>query len=257
MNPINISIHMKILFLFFLFLPALFLTGCCSLHKPASHVVTQASTYDALYRGLYDGEVQLRKMTPLGNQGLGTVDHFDGEVFLLNGKFHVIRGDGHVETITDLNITSPFLEVESFRGDLTRPLPAGTTYAQLQQSPLDVLPSQNIIYAVRLEGVFQHVKTRSIPRQNKPYVPLATLAKTQPTFEFTNVTGTMVGFRPPSAKGVALAGWHLHFLTADQQGGGHVLEFTTRDAVLKMDECHEFHWLIPDSDDFRRADFTK
>lgn len=249
---------MKILFLFFLFLPALFLTGSCSPHKPASHVVTQASTYDALYRGLYDGEVQLRKMAPLGNQGLGTVDHFDGEVFLLNGKFHVIRGDGHVETITDLNITSPFLEVESFRGDLTRPLPAGTTYAQLQQSPLDVLPSQNIIYAVRLEGVFQHVKTRSIPRQNKPYVPLSELSKTQPTFEFTNVTGTMVGFwSPPSAKGVALAGWHLHFLTADQQGGGHVLEFTTRDAVLKMDECQEFHWLIPDSDDFRRADFSK
>lgn len=258
MNPINISIHMKIVFLFFLFLPAIFLTGCCSPHKSANHVVTQASTYDSLYHGLYDGEVPLREMAPLGNQGLGTVDHFDGEVFLLAGKFHVIRGDGHVETITDLNITSPFMEVESFRGDLTRPLPAGTTYAQLQQSPLDVLPSQNIIYAVRLEGVFQRVKTRSIPRQSKPYVPLSELSKTQPTFEFTNVTGTMVGFwSPPSAKGVALAGWHLHFLTADQQGGGHVLEFTTRDAVLKMDECHEFHWLIPDSDSFRRADFTK
>ena len=175
---------------------AILLAGCGTLRESNSqdHIVTQASTYDALYHGLYDGEVPLRQIAPLGNQGLGTVDHFDGEVFLLDGKFHVIRGDGHVETITDLSITSPFLEVEAFRGDLTRPLPAGTTYAQLQKSPLDVLPSQNIIYAVRLEGVFQRVKTRSIPRQSKPYVPLSVLSKTQPTFEFTNVTGTMVGF---------------------------------------------------------------
>ena len=239
---------------------AILLAGCGTLRESNSknHVVTQASTYDALYHGLYDGEVPLRQMATLGNQGLGTVDHFDGEVVLLDGKFRVIRGDGHVDSITDLNITSPFLEVESFRGDISRQLPAGTTYAQLQKSPLDVLPTQNIIYAVRIEGVFQHVKTRSIPRQSKPYVPLSELAKTQPTFEFTNVTGTMVGFwSPPSAKGVALAGWHLHFLTTDQRGGGHVLEFTTQDAVLKMDECHELHWLIPDSDDFRRTDFTK
>ena len=249
---------MKLSLFLALFLPALVLAGCCTPHTSNNHVVSQASTYDALYHGLYDGEVPLREMAPLGNLGLGTVDHFDGEVFLLDGKFHVIRGDGHADSITDLNITSPFLEVESFHGDLSRKLPAGTTYAQLQQSPLDVLPTQNIIYAVRLEGVFQHVKTRSIPRQSKPYVPLSELSKTQPTFEFTNMTGTMVGFwSPPSANGVALAGWHLHFLTADQQGGGHVLEFTTRDAVIKMDECHEFHWLIPNSDDFRRADFTK
>ena len=251
---------MKLSLLLTSFLPALLLVGGCASRQTGarSHVVSQASTYDALYHGLYDGAVRLRQMAPLGNFGLGTVDHFDGEVVLLDGKFHVIRGDGHVDFITDLNTTSPFLEVESFHGDLSRKLPAGTTYAQLQQSPLDVLPTRNIIYAVRLEGVFQRVKTRSIPRQSKPYVPLAELTKTQPTFEFTNVTGTMVGFwSPPSSKGVALAGWHLHFLTADQQGGGHVLEFTTRDALLKMDECHEFHWLIPDSDDFRRADFAK
>jgi acetolactate decarboxylase len=232
--------------------------GCASRQTDArTHVVSQASTYDALYHGLYDGEVPLRQMAPLGNLGLGTVDHFDGEVVLLDGKFHAIRGDGHVDPISDLNITSPFLEVETFHGDLSRKLPAGTTYAYMQQSPLELLPTQNTIYAVKLEGVFRHVKTRSIPRQTKPYVPLATLAKTQPTFEFTNVTGTMVGFwSPPSSKGLALAGWHLHFLTADQQGGGHVLEFTAQDVVLKMDECHEFHWIIPDSDDFRRTDFA-
>src|ERR1017187_434511 len=95
---------------------AVLLAGCGTLPESNSknHVVTQASTYDALYHGLYDGEAPLRQLAPLGNLGLGTVDHFDGEVVLLDGKFHVIRSDGHVDSITDLNTTSPFLEVESF-----------------------------------------------------------------------------------------------------------------------------------------------
>jgi acetolactate decarboxylase len=234
--------------------------GCSTVQKSGSHehVVTQASAYDALNHSLFDGVAPLSRMAPLGDLGLGAVDGFDGEVVLLDGKFYVVRGDGHVDRIKDLSVTTPFLEVEFFHGDLRKELPGGTSYAHLQQSPLEVLPSQNIVYAVRLEGVFQRVKTRSMPRQSKPYVPLTTLVKTQPTFEFTNVVGTMVGFwSPPSAKGVALAGWHLHFLTSDLKGGGHVLEFVTEKAVLRMDECHEFHWLIPDSEEFRHTDFTK
>ena len=189
---------------------------------------------------------------------LGTLDGFDGEVVLLDGKFQVVSGDGHVKLIKDLTVTAPFFELTHFDDDNPKELPAGTSYAELQQSPLNYLPTQNTIFAIKLEGVFQHVKTRSMPKQANPYVPLGELAKTQPTFEFTSVRGTMVGFwSPPSMKGVALAGWHLHFITADQQGGGHVLEFTTQDVVMKMDECHEFHWLIPNSKAFRETDFQK
>ena len=159
-------------------------TGCSTVQKsnPHQHIVTQASTYDALYHGLYDGVVPLSQLAPHGNLGLGTLDGFNGEVVLLDDKFYVVPADGHVKPITDLSVTTPFLELESFHGDLRRELPAGTTYSQLQQSPLEALPTQNVIYAVRLEGVFQRVKTRSMPKQNKPYVPLTVLAKTQPTF---------------------------------------------------------------------------
>jgi len=73
---------------------------------------------------------------------------------------------------------------------------------------------------------------------------------------WTAASRVIPGITPPFMKGVALAGWHLHFLTADRQGGGHVLEFTTQDAIMKADECREFHWLIPNSDDFRHTDFT-
>ncbi|MFC2032792.1 acetolactate decarboxylase, partial [Chloroflexota bacterium] len=32
--------------------------------------------------------------------------------------------------------------------------------------------SSNIFYAIKIEGMFSYVKTRSVPAQEKPYPPL-------------------------------------------------------------------------------------
>jgi alpha-acetolactate decarboxylase len=48
--------------------------------------------------------------------------------------------------------------------------------------------------SVKISGTFRHVKTRSMPQQLKPYKLMAELVRTQPTFDFENVRGTMVGF---------------------------------------------------------------
>ena len=98
---------------------AVLLAGCGTLRESNSknHVVTQASTYDALYHGLYDGEAPLRQLAPLGHLGLGTVDHFDGEVVLLEGKFHVIRtSDGEIRWMD----VSAHLKRESAGGKTVR-----------------------------------------------------------------------------------------------------------------------------------------
>jgi alpha-L-fucosidase len=86
---------------------------------------------------------------------------------------------------------------------------------------------------------------------------MSELVKTQPTFEFNDTEGTMVGFwSPPSMKGLALAGWHLHFLTNDGKAGGHVLEFTTDAATMQLDRSLEFSWLIPDTREYQQHQFT-
>src|SRR5260370_27416729 len=59
-----------------------------------------------------------------------------------------------------------------------------STYGQLKQKPEAFLQGVNLVYAIKIEGMFQHVKTRSMPRQSKPYKVMAELVKTQPTFEF-------------------------------------------------------------------------
>lgn len=236
------------------------LAGCATPRNAMSprDVVTQVSTYDALYHALYDGVMPLSEVKSCGDMGVGTLEGFNGELILLDGRFYDVAGNGRVEPITDLSATVPFIELTFFDDDMDKDLPAGTTYTDLRQAPLNYLPTRNIIYAVKIEGTFRHVKTRSMPKQTKPYPAMTELMKTQPTFEFNNVRGTILGFWSPSSmQGVSPAGWHLHFLTADHNGGGHVLEFSTRDAVLELDESREFRWLIPGSEEFRQADFGK
>jgi len=233
-------------------------SGCVTSRQGAGEhdAVTQVSTYDALALGLYDGGETVESLLPYGDFGLGTLHGWNGEVVVLDGKHYLIDGAGEVRQIKDFSATTPFLEVKWFKAEMSRPLLSTTTYEQLKQSPARLLPSVNVLYAVKIAGTFQHVKTRSMPTQSKPYKPMSELIKTQPTFEFENVEGTMVGFwSPPSMKGVALAGWHLHFITKDHRGGGHVLEFTSRDAVMQLDHSREFRWLIPDTKEYQETSF--
>jgi acetolactate decarboxylase len=237
-------------------LSLILLAGCATQSHVNSrrNVVTQISTYDALFAGLYDGVAPIKSVSSCGDFGLGTFDRWNGEVVLLDGKYHLVTGDGTVQPITDLNVTTPFLAVTWFHEDTHQPLADGTTFDLLKQKPEAFLPGVNLVYAVKIEGVFHHVKTRSMPAQSKPYKVMSELVKTQPTFEFQAVTGTMVGFwTPPSMKGIGLAGWHLHFLTKDGQGGGHVLEFTTKDAVLKLNEKLEVDWRLSNLPDYKNA----
>jgi len=236
----------------------LLLTAGCATptasHLPRTEVLTQISTYDALFAGLYDGTAPVASLDGCGDFGLGTLDRWNGEVVLLDGKYHLIAGDGSVQPVNDRSVTTPFLAVTWFHDDEQKPLTEGVTYDQLKALPAAYVPALNLVYAIKIEGTFHHVKTRSMPPQNKPYKVMAELVKTQPTFEFKEVAGTMVGFwTPPSMKGIGLAGWHLHFLTKDGQGGGHVLEFTAKDAVLKLNEKHEVDWRLSTLPDYRNA----
>jgi hypothetical protein len=101
----------------------------------------------------------------------------------------------------------------------------GMALKQLQTLVDGLMEGPNLFYAVRVDGRFASVTTRSVPRQQRPYPPLAEVAKTQPVFHLDNVSGTLAGFRfPDFARGLNVPGLHLHFLTEDHRAGGHVLD---------------------------------
>jgi alpha-acetolactate decarboxylase len=94
-------------------------------------------------------------------------------------------------------------------------------------------PVSHIVSKV-LEGQFDCVRTR-VMRRTEEGVPLVQAAAVQPEFEFHNVSGTLVGFWTPEyAKTFNVPGYHLHFLSADHQSGGHLLECTGSDLRLQI-----------------------
>ncbi len=127
----------------------------------------------------------------------------------------------------------------------------------MQQLLDGLIANRNLFYAIRLDGTFSYVKTRSVPRQVKPYPPLAEAVKNQSVFEMRQGRGTVAGFYcPPYVQGLNVPGYHLHFVTDDRRQGGHLLECGLQEGTVQMDSVREFHLTLPAGGDFARANLT-
>ena len=83
-------------------------------------------------------------------------------------------------------------------------------------------------------------------RQRKPYRPLVEVVQDQHVFDFTDVEGTLVGFRfPDYAQGVEVPGYHMHFISADRTRGGHVLDCRVRHGTALIDGSSGLHIEVP------------
>lgn len=218
------------------------LTACAT--RP-SNTLTQVATIDGLLAGVYDGEVSLGDLSKKGDFGLGTYQALDGEMVLLDGIFYQIRDDGSVHHPPSETLT-PFAAVVAFDPTFFAELPAGDFDALAAH--LDTLiPDQNQFVAIRIDGHFAAIRTRSVPAQTPPYPPLVEVVKTQPLFDFENVKGTLVGLRcPPFVTGLNVPGYHFHFLTENREAGGHVLTLSMTRGQLSADTVtKQFEVILP------------
>lgn len=222
--------------------------------SPKSNTLFQASTISALLEGVYNGETTYKALKHYGDFGLGTFDALDGEMIGLEGKFYQIKDDGVAYPVKD-SMKTPFATVTFFKPQQSVLLKEAMNYEQMQQYLDRILPTKNIPYAIKLKGLFQYLKVRSVPKQNPPYPRLSDVVKTQSIFELRNVRGTLVGFRMPHyMQGVNVAGYHLHFITQDRKAGGHLLDFQLQNVRAEIHYTPEFKMVLPNSNEFRRAD---
>lgn len=232
----------------------LLLTGCATAPK---NTLTQVSTIDALLAGAYDGQMTTDHLLRYGDFGLGTFDALEGEMIVLDGQVYQARVDGTVE-LMPTNTTTPFACVVTFVPDSTPCLKNALTKATFQTAADNMAPNQNLFLAVRFDGYFPLMKVRSVPKQEKPYPPLAEVTEHQTVFEYTGVHGTVLGFRCPAfVKGINVTGWHLHFISDDKTKAGHILDFTTVGGNLQFDVCNRFYMMLPDQDEFSVIDLTQ
>lgn len=220
-------------------------------------VLFQVSTIDALLDGVYDGAVGVDSLLEKGDTGLGTFHALDGEMAVIDGVAYQVRADGSVRPAVSGEST-PFAAVTPFEADLTLTLGNVSSMAELTSALEALLPNPNLFYAVRATGRFDSVRTRSVPRQAKPYPPLAEVAAHQPTFDFSNEPGDLVGFWSPAfSKGLGVPGFHLHFVNAERSGGGHMLDCAFESLTISLDETSAFTVLLPESEDFAGTDLGR
>ena len=121
-----------------------------------AHQIFQNSTVTALLDGLFDGGVTYAGLQLHEKFGLGTFNALDAEMVAVDGEIFHLHVDGSV--------------------DLVRPE---------QRTPFA---------AVRVDGRFEHIITRTVARQVLPYRPLAEATGEQEMNEWTDISGTVVGF---------------------------------------------------------------
>jgi len=241
------------------FTTTLFFWACekepVSTGKSAKGLLVQVSVIDALLQGIYDGILPSGDLLDYGNFGIGTFNALDGEMVVLNDTVFQVLSTGKVAK-PSADVSTPFASVTEFDSDTVFNL-EDISYDSIKANFKSYFPTPNLFYAVKLKGEFSYMKTRSVPAQTKPYLPLVEVTKNQPEFEFSKVKGDIVGFYCPAyAQGVNVTGFHLHFLSEDRTGGGHILAFQVKNATLEIGYLPEFHLILPTGGDFLGGDFT-
>ena len=212
--------------------------------------IFQVSTIGALIAGVYDGDTPYSEITKHGDFGVGTFNALDGEMAAVDGEFFHLHSDGSVSPVDPSDLT-PFAAVTFFRADAEIDIEEPHSESEVLAIVDAALPSQNLFYAVRIDGRFASLTTRTPVRQSKPYPRLVETTKTQVQHTLTDVTGTIVGFRAPTyAQGMTVAGYHLHFIDEARTAGGHVLDFALTSGTVTIDRDADLHVEMPTSADF-------
>jgi acetolactate decarboxylase len=210
------------------------------------HVLFQASTIGALLEGAYEGDLSFAELAEHGDLGLGTLNALDGEMIALEGRFHRADANGAVSEVA-ADARTPFAVVTRFAPTIDTSLEGPLEHEALLAALDELIPAEAASCAIRLDGKFELVRARSVPRQQPPYRPLTEVVAEQHVFELEDVTGTMLGFRFPAyVEGIEVSGYHLHFVSGDRSRGGHALGSRSAGRLrVRLDLSSELHVELP------------
>jgi acetolactate decarboxylase len=224
--------------------------------EQAGAEIYQTSTMAALLDGIYDGEVTIAELLTHGDFGLGTFNHLDGEMVVLDGVCHHLRSDGSA-SVADAGDRTPFAAVTWFKPDTTVPVPGPASHDDVIAIIGKAISTTNLVQAIRIDGTFSHVKTRTVAAQTPPYPPLTEATADEPITELGDVAGTLAGYRTPDyEQGISVAGYHLHFIDQPRARGGHCLDFGLSQGQIAIGTSSELHLSLPRTEAFLKANMS-
>ena len=218
---------------------------------------TQVSLFSMLLCGRYGGVVSVAELKRMGGMAIATMDRLDGEVQMIDGVVYQACADGSVHLPKD-DETIPFGTVAEFHAEQSVRLADIPSYELFEKQMAERCPQENVPLAIHFTGDFRCMKVRAVARQEKDGVGLADAAKNEAVFDFADCSGDLVGFRLPGyLLGVNAPGWHLHFMDAARQHGGHVVNFSLRGGELRFCRADDFQIRLPAPEALAGLDLTR
>src|SRR3954468_18223204 len=214
----------------------------------------QISTSSALVEGVYSGSVSSSVLLEHGDFGLGNFEDLDGEMVILDGQIYQVTD--RVRHRTD-DFLVPFASITHFRAKSSFEIDNVTCLKGIELACDQQRISDNLVYALRLDGIFETIHARTVnavPRNSR----LLDAAKTQSEFHFENIEGTLVGFwSPRRSSSFSIPGYHLHFISKDRTKGGHLLDCSAHKLKAHIQVLSEFDIRLPDSGLFLTTNLSR
>jgi alpha-acetolactate decarboxylase len=223
----------------------------------AANELYQYSLVNALMSGVSDSGITTSTLLTKGNQGLGTFVRMDGELLLLDGTVYQLQSEGRIR-VADTEDQIPYAAAIHFRAQRTVlvVLESKNAVDHVLEESND--HAGNLFMAYRLQGRFSRIKCRTVKGQEYAGQPLSELGKNQFVAEYTDIEGTIVGFRSPDVwQGFSVAGNHMHFIDKERRVGGHVLELESVEEVeIGVATVKDVHIELPTSEKFNDTKMT-
>lgn len=225
--------------------------------RSTANVFYQTSMMTALLDGVFEGSMTLGELMEHGDFGIGTFEHLDGELIAFDNHYYRLLSDGSVHKVSE-EVKTPFASVTFFKPDEALLIDKPIGREELEHKLNAIMPSENLFYAIRIDGVFEKVSTRTVKGQKPPYPTLVEATQHLPIHTMNQVSGTLVGFKAPDyAQGLAVAGYHVHFVDDELTGGGHVLDYRLVKGTIQIGIHHEMHIHFPNNRAFLKADLLR
>ena len=218
--------------------------------------IYQTGTINSLLEAVYDGDTTIAELANKGNFGLGALDAIDGELVICDGKFFRADANCRLNRLAD-TMKTPFAVISHFQPSLSFTLNA-SSFADLETQLLAHLPSTNLIYAFRIEGLFTQIDLRSEECTCRPYRRLIEiLPALQRTHSFADISGTLIGvYFPTYLSQLNVPGFHFHFVDVAEEIGGHVYGLNLVGGQVKVQVIHGFDLSMIASDEFYQANLA-
>jgi acetolactate decarboxylase len=220
------------------------------------HQIYQTGTINSLLNAVYDGDMSIGELREHGDFGLGTFDMVDGEMIVCDNVYYRADEDGNLSVVPD-DVVTPFAVVNRFQSEKTFEV-SDMKCLPLEQWLKTQFESENMIYAIRIDGTFRDIHLRSEHCQPNTLRKLTdTLPALQHTFVHENIAGSLVGvWFPKYLEQLNVPGFHFHFVDADRKVGGHVFDFDLEKGTVHLQVIKSLHFDLIDNAEFAHANLT-